>query len=134
MSFDTTFDGAGVLRGDLTPQCAAMVQAVLDALSAPQGGGDLRTRPQRYHDALAEAMRRLLASDLLPQRAGQPVKALVHISFADCAAGRRLGAAGRLDRAYRARWAACRAAASVAAGDGGPGWRERRPGPSPATR
>jgi hypothetical protein len=36
-----------------------MVRAVLDALSAPQGGGDLRTRPQRYHDALAEAMRRL---------------------------------------------------------------------------
>ncbi len=32
------------------------------------GGGDLRTRPQRYHDALAEAMRRLLASDLLPPR------------------------------------------------------------------
>ena len=25
----------------------------------PAGGGDLRTRPQRYHDALAEAMRRL---------------------------------------------------------------------------
>jgi hypothetical protein len=36
-----------------------MVTAVLDALSAPEGGGDLRTRPQRYHDALAEAMRRL---------------------------------------------------------------------------
>ena len=43
-----------------------MVQAVLNALSAPQGGGDLRTRPQRYHDALEESMRRLLASDLLP--------------------------------------------------------------------
>ena len=57
VSFDTTFDGAGVIRGDLTPECAAMVQAVLDALSAPAGGGDLRTRPQRYHDALAEAMR-----------------------------------------------------------------------------
>jgi len=28
-------------------------------------------------------MRRLLASNLLPQRAGQPVKALVHVSFAD---------------------------------------------------
>jgi hypothetical protein len=41
----------------LTPECAAMVQAVLDALSAPGGAGDLRTRPQRYHDALAEAMR-----------------------------------------------------------------------------
>ncbi len=30
--FDTTFDGAGVIRGDLTPECAAMVQAVPDAL------------------------------------------------------------------------------------------------------
>jgi hypothetical protein len=69
LSLDTTIDGAGVIRGDLTPQCAAMVQAVLDALSAPDGGGDLRTHPQRYHDALAEAMRRLLASDLLPRRA-----------------------------------------------------------------
>ena len=56
---DTTIDGAGVVRGDLTPACAAMVQAVLDALSAPEGGGDLRTHAQRYHDALAEAMRRL---------------------------------------------------------------------------
>jgi len=59
VSFDTTLDGAGVIRGDLTPDCAAMVRAVLDALAAPAGGGDLRTRPQRYHDALAEAMRRL---------------------------------------------------------------------------
>ncbi|HJY57646.1 MAG TPA: DUF222 domain-containing protein, partial [Streptosporangiaceae bacterium] len=59
VSLDTTIDGAGVLRGDLTPECTAMVQAVLDALSAPEGGGDLRTRPQRYHDALDEAMRRL---------------------------------------------------------------------------
>ena len=55
---DTTIDGAGVLRGDLTPECAAMVQAVLDALAAPCGG-DLRTHPQRYHDALEEAMRPL---------------------------------------------------------------------------
>ena len=120
VSFDTTFEGAGVLRGDLTPECAAMVQAVLDALSAPQGGGDLRTRPQRYHDALAEAMRRLLASNLLPQRAGQPVKALVHVSFADLC-DLDVGSA-LLDKwitEYRARWAAARAAASVATGDGG---------------
>jgi Domain of unknown function (DUF222) len=124
VSFDTTFDGAGVIRGDLTPECAAMVQAVLDALSAPGGGGDLRTRPQRYHDALAEAMRRLLASDLLPKRAGQPVKALVHISFADLC---QLDADSTLQdkwiTEYRARWAAQRAAASVRAGDGG-AWLE----------
>ena len=55
LSLDATMDGAGLLRGDLTPECAAMVTAVLDALSAPQPGGDLRTRPQRYHDALEEA-------------------------------------------------------------------------------
>jgi Domain of unknown function (DUF222) len=117
---DTTIDGAGVVRGDLTPQCAAMVQAVLDALSAPGGGGDLRTRAQRYHDALAEAMRRLLASDLLPRRAGQPVKALVHVSFADLCeldAGSALQA--KWIEGYRAAWAAHRAAASVATGDGG---------------
>ncbi len=51
---DTTIDGVGVLRGDLTAECAAMVRSVLDALSAPTGG-DLRTGPQRYHDALEEA-------------------------------------------------------------------------------
>jgi Domain of unknown function (DUF222) len=120
LSLDTTFDGAGVLHGDLTPECTAMVQAVLDALSAPQGGGDLRTRPQRYHDALAEAMRRLLASDLLPQRAGQPVKALVHIYFAELR--ERDQDAILQDKwiaEYRARWAAHRAANSVSTGDGG---------------
>ena len=53
---DTTIDGAGVIRGDTTAECAAMIRAVLDALAAPEGSGDLRTRPQRYHDALAEAM------------------------------------------------------------------------------
>ena len=48
----TTFGGAGVLHGDLTPECAAAVAAVLDALSAPAGKDDDRTRDQRYHDAL----------------------------------------------------------------------------------
>jgi len=124
VSLDTTIDGAGVLRGDLTPECSAMVQAVLDALSAPDGAGDLRTRPQRYHDALAEAMRRLLSSNLLPQRAGQPARALVHIHFSEL-----LGLdadsifQGKWIEDYRARWAAHRAAASVGTGDGG-AWLE----------
>ena len=46
VSFDTTFEGAGVLRGDLTPECAAMVQAVLDALSAPEGTPAAATSPR----------------------------------------------------------------------------------------
>jgi Domain of unknown function (DUF222) len=124
VSLETTFDGAGVVHGDLTPECAAMVQAVLDALSAPQGGGDLRTRPQRYHDALEEAMRRLLASDLLPKRAGQPVKALVHIYFAELLEMDADSALqGKWIAEYRAQWAAHRAAASVSTGDGG-AWLE----------
>jgi hypothetical protein len=52
----TTLGGAGVLHGDLTPECAAAVQAVLDALSAPADAEDTRTQEQRCHDALAEAM------------------------------------------------------------------------------
>ena len=55
---ETTFQGAGVMTGDLTPECAAVVGTVLDALSAPAGNDDDRTRDQRYHDALQEAMRR----------------------------------------------------------------------------
>ena len=60
-----------------------MVGRVLDALSAPAGAEDDRSQEQRYHDAVAEAMRRLAAAGLLPERAGQPVKAWAHISLAD---------------------------------------------------
>src|SRR5579871_2048731 len=124
LTLATTFDGAGVLHGDLTPECAAMVRSVLDALAAPQGAEDGRTRAQRYHDAMQEAMNRLLASDLLPQRAGQPVKALVHIYFAELL---DLDRDGILQEKwigeYRARWAAARAASSVSPGDGG-AWLE----------
>jgi hypothetical protein len=117
---ETTFQGAGVMSGDLTPECAAIVGAVLDALSAPAGAEDSRTHAQRYHDALAEAMRRLVASDLLPERAGQPVRAWVHISLADLM--RREGSSALLDEwtaQVRAQWAARRAGASEGGGDGG---------------
>ena len=117
---ETTFRGAGVLSGDLTPECAAVVGAVLDALSAPAGAEDTRSHPQRYHDALQEAMRRLLAADLLPERAGQPVKALVHMSLADLM--RLDGSSALMDEwaaQVGAQWAAARAAASQSGSDGG---------------
>ena len=116
---ETTFEGAGVLGGDLTPECAAVVGAVLDALSAPAGAGDLRTHGQRYHDALAEAMQRLLGAGLLPGRAGQPVRAWVHMSLAELLALDGDGALlGQWVTMVRARWAGHRAAASVAGSDG----------------
>jgi len=117
---ETTFGGAGVVSGDLTPECAAIVGAVLDALSARAGAEDGRTHAQRYHDALAEAMRRLAASDLLPERAGQPVKAWVHISLADLM--RLEGSSALLDEwtaRVRAQWAARRAGASEGTGTEG---------------
>jgi hypothetical protein len=124
LSLDTTIDGAGVIRGDLTRECSAMVQAVLDALSAPEAGGEVRTHRERYHDALAEAMRRLLASDLLPKRAGQPVKALAHIHFSELTdLDDNSALRDKWAEDYRARWAAQRAAASVSTGDGG-AWLE----------
>ena len=116
---ETTFDGAGVLTGDLTPQCAAVVRAVLDALSAPAGAEDTRSHAQRYHDALAEAMRRLVAAGLLPERAGQPVKVLAHFSLADLMMLE--GSSALLEEwaaRVRAGWAAHRAAASVTGSDG----------------
>src|SRR6476661_3722997 len=117
---ETTFQGAGVMTGDLTPECAAVVGAVLDALAAPAGTDDDRTREQRYHDALAEAMHRLVASGMLPERAGQPVKVWAHISLADLL---RLDGSSALQEEWtaqvRAAWAAHRAAASETGGDGG---------------
>jgi hypothetical protein len=117
---ETTFQGAGVISGDLTPECAAVVGAVLDALAAPVGAEDDRTREQRYHDALQEAMRRLAASDLLPQRAGQPVKVWAHMSLADLL---RLEGSSALQEEWtaqvRAAWAARRAEAAETGSDGG---------------
>jgi hypothetical protein len=116
----TTFGGAGVVHGDLTPECAELVGRVLDALGARAGTDDDRSRDQRYHDALAEAMRRLAASDLLPERAGQPVKAWAHISLADLLL---LDAGSALQDQWtaqiRERWAARRAFASETGSDGG---------------
>jgi len=116
----TTFGGAGVLHGGLTPECAEMVRAVLDALSAPAGAGDDRSQAQRYHDALEEAMRRLAASDLLPRRAGQPVKAWVHMSLAGLLA---MDGSPALQQEWtaqvRAAWAAHRAGASAEGGESG---------------
>ena len=58
--FGTTFAGAGVIRGDLTPECAAAVTAVFDALGKKRGKEDRRTQDQRYHDALQEACKLLI--------------------------------------------------------------------------
>jgi Domain of unknown function (DUF222) len=120
VTVETTFDGAGVISGDLTPECAAVVTVVLESLSAPMGAEDTRTKEQRYHDGLQEAMHRLVASGLLPERAGQPVKVWAHVTLAELREmddGSVL--AGEWIAEMAVRWAARRAEASEGGGGDG---------------
>ena len=136
VTVETTFDGAGVISGDMIPECAAVVTAVLESLSAPMGAEDTRTREQRYHDALAEAAcDGWSRSDLLPERAGQPVKAMVHVSLAELRAMDD-------DRSWKTVGAARCSPVGCAPCSGVRGrqrrgcvaGRRRLPGPPPATR
>jgi uncharacterized protein DUF222 len=77
----TTFEGAGVIRGNLTPECAAAVQAVLEALGKKADSEDTRTEGQRFHDALQAGCELLIGAKMVPDRAGADTHVLVHIPF-----------------------------------------------------
>ena len=77
----TTFGGAGVIRGNLTPECAAAVQAVLEALGKKAGAEDTRTEGQRFHDALQQGCELLIGAKMVPDRAGADTHVAVHIPF-----------------------------------------------------
>ena len=79
----TTLDGVGALNGGLTAGCTAAMQAVFDSLGKHLGPEDHRSIEQRQHDALEEALGRLIKAGLLPESAGQATLAQVHINFAD---------------------------------------------------
>jgi hypothetical protein len=70
-------------------------------------------------------MRRLIAADMVPARAGQPAKVVAHISLADLI---DLDAGSRLLKEWtsrvRTQWAAARAAASETGGGDGGAWLE----------
>jgi Domain of unknown function (DUF222) len=123
LRLETTLDGAGVLTGQLSPECAAAVQAVLGALSKRCGTDDDRTQGERLHDGLHEAMRRLLGSELAPKKNGHPVQAIVHIGLADLLA---LPGASPLQQEWTARlagqWAGYRAATAETGGGDGAAW------------
>jgi hypothetical protein len=76
-----TFGGAAVIRGDLTPESAAAVRAVLESLGKKRGPEDDRTEPQRFHDALQEGCELLLRARLTPGRAGADTQVIAHIPF-----------------------------------------------------
>ncbi len=79
-----TFGGAGRLEADLSARCTTALETVLGSLSRPYGAEDTRTPGQRQHDALEEAMLRLIGADgLLPQQAGRPVRLELDITLQD---------------------------------------------------
>ncbi len=110
VSVDLHYRGVGKLFGDLTPECAAAVTAVLESLGKRAGPEDDRSAAQRRHDALEEACRRLAGSGMLPEVAGQPAQVQLHIPLNQL---RDLPGAAEAER----EWLAGRAA-----GDGEPGW------------
>jgi len=97
LQVETTFGGAGVIRGDLTPECAAAVTAVLEALGKRAGPEDMRSQPQRFHDALQLACELLLRARLVPDRAGADTQVVANISLRDL---RAMPGAGGLEEAW----------------------------------
>jgi Domain of unknown function (DUF222) len=93
----TTFGDAGVIRGDLTPECATAVRAVLEALGKKAGPEDDRTDGQRFHDALQLACTLLLRARLVPARAGADTQAVIHIPLSQL---RQLPGAPELEDAW----------------------------------
>ena len=83
LRLDTTLDGAGQIRGDLTPECAAAVTAVIEALGKGRGPEDMRSPGQRYHDALQEACELLIRAKMVPDRAGADTRVDVIIPLRD---------------------------------------------------
>jgi len=89
--------GAGVIRGNLTPQCAAAVRAVVEALAKKAGPEDDRTEGKRFHDALQLACELLLRAKLVPDRAGADTQVIAHIPLSQL---RQLPGAGDLEDAW----------------------------------
>ena len=77
----STFRGAGTIRGNLTPECTAAIQAVLDALGKKAGKEDTRTEGQRFHDALQLGCELLIRAKMVPDRAGADTQVMVHMSL-----------------------------------------------------
>jgi hypothetical protein len=82
-------DGTATPRGRFTAELTALLEAVLDALAAPQpvdGQPDDRSAAQRRHDGLAEALTRVLRSGTLPSAGGAPVTVLATTTIAELTA------------------------------------------------
>ena len=92
-----TIDGAGRVNGNLTPECTAAVQAVLEALGKKAGPEDDRTEPQRFHDALQLACELLIRAKMVPDRAGADTRVEVIVPLSELL---RMDGASKLTEAF----------------------------------
>jgi hypothetical protein len=83
LKLGTTIGNAGHVTGNLTPECTAAVQAVLEALGKKGGPEDDRSEPQRFHDALQLACELLIRARMVPDRAGADTRVDVVVSLAE---------------------------------------------------
>jgi len=97
----STFGGAGTIRGNLTPECTAAVQAVLEALGKKAGPEDTRTEGQRFHDALQLGCELLVRAKMVPDRAGADTHVAVHIPLSQL---RQLPGASAIEEAWIGGW------------------------------
>jgi len=97
LAVGATFRGAGVIRGNLTPECAAAVQAVLESLGKRHGPEDMRSEAQRFHDALQLGCELLIRAKMIPDRAGADTRAEVHIPLSQL---RQMPGASALEQAW----------------------------------
>ncbi|MCT9929701.1 HNH endonuclease [Planotetraspora sp. A-T 1434] len=101
-----TVDGVGRINGSLSADTTELVTMVLAALGKRQGPDDGRSTGERHHDALREAMARLVDSGMLPEVAGR--KPRIEATM-DLAALRRLPGAEGAELAWtrtRSTWLA----------------------------
>ncbi|GAA2083928.1 hypothetical protein GCM10009780_22730 [Actinomadura alba] len=83
LTLSKTLGGVGRINGDLTAEATALAETVIEALAVKKGPEDARTERQRRHDAFADAMRRLVESDLMPERGGAKPHLKIEIGLAD---------------------------------------------------
>lgn len=93
----STFGGAASIRGSLTPECGAAVQAVLEALGKKAGSEDTRTEAQRFHDALQQGCELLIRAKMVPDRKGADTRVEVHIPLSQL---REMEGASKLEDAW----------------------------------
>jgi hypothetical protein len=78
-------DGSGQLTGQLTPACYALWETILAPLARKRPdtghGPDDRTEPERLHDALEDAAKRLLRTGELPTTAGVTTTLIITLTL-----------------------------------------------------